>query len=291
MEPSKRLHVYCLIPLIVLVVTLGSSVLAAVAGTTSIGNNPPDEFHAGRRPSALFSFEDVKLVGDDLQYVFTAPVRWKNDDWFDAAILSTSVVATTALDHGIRVAAQKNRTPRLDRMAKNVQLLGAGYSFVILGAFEGWALFEDSPRASAVAIDGFTSSLIATGIIAPVLKYSVGRARPVNTDRTFQFKPFSGGASFPSGHTTQAFAVASVIAADYSETWVKIVAYGCASLVGASRIEQNAHFTSDVVAGAIIGTLVGRSVAAHNSTSKPSAFSVIPLIDGSRMGLMLSRSF
>ena len=162
---------------------------------------------------------------------------------------------------------------------------------MILGAFEGWALFTDDPRANAVAIDGLTSSLIASGIITPVLKYSVGRERPVNTDRTFKFKPFGGGASFPSGHTTQAFAVASVIAADYSETWVKIVAYGCASLVGAARIEQNAHFTSDVVAGAIIGTLVGRSVTAHNNTSKPSAFSVIPLIDGSRMGLMLSRSF
>ena len=162
---------------------------------------------------------------------------------------------------------------------------------MILGAFEGWALFTDDPRANAVAIDGLTSSLIASGIITPVLKYSVGRERPVNTDRTFKFKPFGGGASFPSGHTTQAFAVASVIAADYSETWVKIVAYGCASLVGAARIEQNAHFTSDVVAGAIIGTLVGRSVTAHNNTSKPSAFSVIPLIDGSHTGLMLSRSF
>ena len=289
MQISRKLRIFYLVPLVVFVMSLSS--VAGEANRAPTGNIPSEAFQVGRRPRALFSYETIRLAGDDLQYVVTAPLRWKTDDWFNVALASTSVVATTALDHGIRVAAQKNRTPRLDRTAKNIQLFGAGYSFVVLGAFEGWSLFEDDPRANAVAIDGFTSSLIASGIIAPLLKYSVGRERPVNTDRTFKFKPFGDGASFPSGHTTQAFAVASVIAADYSETWVKIVAYGCACLVGASRVEQNAHFTSDVVAGAIIGTVVGRSVAAHNNSSTPSAFRVIPLIDGSYTGLMFSRSF
>jgi hypothetical protein len=86
------------------------------------------------------------------------------------------------------VAAQRNRTIRLDRTAKEVQRLDAEYSLVILGAFESWSLVEDNPRANAVAVDGITSSLIASGIITPALKYGVGRVRPANTIRSFQFK-------------------------------------------------------------------------------------------------------
>ena len=79
------------------------------------------------------------------------------------------------------------------------------------------------------------------------------------------FHPFSGSDnSFPSGHATQAFAVASVISAHSDQVWVSVTAYTIAGLVGFSRIYHNAHWTSDVTAGALIGTFVGRGVVALN---------------------------
>ena len=79
------------------------------------------------------------------------------------------------------------------------------------------------------------------------------------------FHPFSGSDnSFPSGHATQAFAVASVISAHSDQVWVSVTAYTIAGLVGFARMYHNAHWTSDVTAGALIGTFVGRGVVALN---------------------------
>jgi membrane-associated phospholipid phosphatase len=62
-------------------------------------------------------------------------------------------------------------------------------------------------------------------------------------------------------------------------------------VVGLARIEQNAHFASDVVAGAIIGTVVGRAVVAHHNKTVQQGMTVAPLIDGRLVGLVFSRDF
>ena len=108
-------------------------------------------------------------------------------------------------------------------------------------------------------------SLISGVIVTPVLKFAVGRKRPRDTDKTFDVKLFSGASSFPSGHATEAFAVASVIATRYDSGWVKGVAYGSAALVGFARVHHQAHFLSDITAGALIGTAVGRAVVHRNA--------------------------
>jgi len=117
-----------------------------------------------------------------------------------------------------------------------------------------------------VAEDGLASSLIAAGVISPILKLTVSRARPSQAESTFDRD--RGGMSFPSGHATQAFAVASVIAAHYDSPWVKVAAYGLAGLVGLARMEQGEHFASDVLAGALIGTAVGNAVVRFHDSER-----------------------
>jgi membrane-associated phospholipid phosphatase len=109
----------------------------------------------------------------------------------------------------------------------------------------------------------------------PVLKVAGDRRRPRETDRTFDFR--HSGASFPSGHTTEAFALASVIADHYDSGWIKGVSYGSAALVGFARIHHQAHFLSDVAAGALIGTAVGRAVI-HRNEAERSRFTISPLL-------------
>ncbi|HEX6159043.1 MAG TPA: phosphatase PAP2 family protein [Thermoanaerobaculia bacterium] len=80
-------------------------------------------------------------------------------------------------------------------------------------------------------------------------------------------RPHGGGDddSFPSNHATQAFAVATVIARHYEERrWVRWLAYGVATGVGFARIYHDDHHTSDVIAGAAIGTFVGHTVVTTN---------------------------
>jgi len=254
----------------------------ATSGTT-------DTFSPGQRPGSIFSVDELRLLGDDTKSILTSPARWDRCDWLEAGILAASIAGTSAFDHGTKIIAQRNRTRSLDSFSTQFEKLGAEYSFVVLAGFEVASLLDDDDvRARAVVVDGLSSSLIASGIITPVLKYSIGRVRPDSTDATFRFKPFSGSQSFPSGHATQAFAVASVIAADYPEWWVQVVSYGAAGVVGLARIEQNAHFASDVVAGAIIGTVVGRAVVARHNKSAQHGMTVAPLIDGRQLGLVCS---
>ena len=71
-------------------------------------------------------------------------------------------------------------------------------------------------------------------------------------------------ASFPSGHTTVAFAAATVFATEYRDKpIIPVIAYTAAALIGLSRITENKHWTTDVIAGAALGFLQGKNVV-HN---------------------------
>ena len=113
-----------------------------------------------------------------------------------------------------------------------------------------------------------TSTLrIAGGIAASVvvstgLKMTVGRARPNDApDDPDEFRPFSGQSAFPSGHTTVAFSLASGIDRETKAHWVPFVVYPMAGLVGWSRIRDNRHWASDVLAGAIVGVWASHKFA------------------------------
>ncbi len=248
-------------------------------------------FTQGQRPDSLFSCDYLHLVFTDTTAILSSPARWDASDWETAGLLGAAIAGTAVFDRNVRNGSQDHRTPGRDRFFRAEQRLGAEWAFGVLGGFEAWGAANDDRRAQAVVMDGLVSSLIAGGIISPVIKYSAGRVRPNSTSRTFEFKPFSGNQSFPSGHTTQAFAVVSVIAEHYDQWWVQTLAYGAAGLVGVARIEQNAHFASDVVAGAILSTVVGRAVVRRNNGTKTALLEVTPYVDGNGYGLRLSKDF
>ena len=102
---------------------------------------------------------------------------------------------------------------------------------------------------------------------------------------------YSSNSSFPSGHTTEAFALASVIADHYQESWVGYASYSVAGLVGIARSYHGAHFASDVLAGALIGTLVGKSVVAHNNQLRAGKVVMLPEIGPGMIGVRLTRNF
>jgi membrane-associated phospholipid phosphatase len=117
--------------------------------------------------------------------------------------------------------------------------------------------------AVAMAIAG-----LGGGIVAQVVKYVVGRARP-----ELWLGPFAharaSATSFPSGHTVGAFALAGVLLFASRNIPLRVVALLAAAAVGLSRILAFRHWTSDVVASALIGTAVAwaaaRSVTAITS--------------------------
>ena len=114
-------------------------------------------------------------------------------------------------------------------------------------------------------------AVLDSEILAAVMKSTIRRLRPSEVPQGAGFTDtftdgkggfFSGQGSFPSGHTIAAFSIATIFANRYSRhRWVPWVAYGLAATVAFSRVTLQAHFTSDVFAGAVLGYTISRYVA------------------------------
>jgi membrane-associated phospholipid phosphatase len=126
-----------------------------------------------------------------------------------------------------------------------------------------------SPRVALVGADLLKAQLMSQALTAAV-KMSVRRTRPDGTQY-----------SFPSGHSSVTFATATVLQRDLG--WkVGIPAYGLATFVAASRIQEKRHFLSDVAFGAAIGIMSGRTVTLGRGDRR---FAVSPMAAPSGVGV------
>jgi membrane-associated phospholipid phosphatase len=139
----------------------------------------------------------------------------------------------------------------------------AGIGALIGGAGGMWLLGhvkhnEHWSETGFLAGEAALNSLVAV----ESLKYSLGRERPYQGNGNGPF--FQGGTSFPSEHAAAAWSIAGVIAHEYPSPFMKIAAYGLASLVDYSRIHARQHFPSDVFVGSIMGNLIAQNIYARN---------------------------
>jgi membrane-associated phospholipid phosphatase len=238
----------------------------------------------GPKVESLFSADYARLLWRDTCRVVTAPARWDLTDWEIAAAASAVLVgAALFVDEDLARAIRRNRNSGTDAVARDFKPFGAEYSFIILAGFEIEGLIFDDDESRAVAQDGLAASIIAGGITEG-LKRSAGRSRPDQDKGAHHFELFGPDHGFPSGHVTQAFAVATVVSEHYDSLAVDIGAYGLAAMVGYSRMESNSHYASDVLAGALIGTAVGRTVTAFNKSER---WGIGPSVDEHGLGLTL----
>ena len=148
------------------------------------------------------------------------------------------------------------------------RITGAGIALVPVAFLVGGHLRKDSYAEKTALLAG---EAYANGAVMEIaLKMATRRLRPSDippggnfSDTFFESHRSVTGisSSFPSGHTTAAFAVATVFAHRYRQhRWVPWVAYGAAAAVGFSRVTLQSHFPSDVFLGAALGYSISRFV-------------------------------
>lgn len=136
----------------------------------------------------------------------------------------------------------------------------AGHGAVQITLCILWLLAAKYYRAKTEFYHGAAglAAVIGSGIIVQILKHLVGRARPRMTLPPWEHIGPSFDSdlhSFPSGHTTTSFALAAVLASRFPrQAWIF---YLIAGLVGVGRVVGGSHYPSDVLAGAILGLVVG----------------------------------
>jgi membrane-associated phospholipid phosphatase len=96
-------------------------------------------------------------------------------------------------------------------------------------------------------------TLISVAAVTTVLKYSINRPRPFTTYPDLDKEASAGSPSFPSGHTSNAFALATSVSLAYPKWYIIVPSYLWAGLVAYSRMDLGVHYPSDVLAGAVIG--------------------------------------
>ena len=173
-------------------------------------------------------------------------------------------------------SVQANRF--FSKASKGVEYIATPGAYFIGGGMYLLGRAAGKPRIADLGWHG-TEAVILGELTATLLKGTLGRARPfVATDDPGNFRfgrGFQSGQwkSFPSGHTTTAFAAAAAVTDETSLWWPKStwivgpIMYGGATLVGLSRMYHNRHWASDVAVGALIGTFSGKKVvlASHSS--------------------------
>jgi len=209
---------------------------------------------AGIFAIALLRPSDERLPWADAWTQLRATrVRIGRRDAIGAAVAIVVVALTWRfLDAPITAAAESVQSDGVENVIRIINRFGGGMNppmiiFFFLLAGLAYARRSWIAHAVAMALAGATA-----GIAVQIVKYTAGRTRPELWLGPFQHARASA-TSFPSGHTVGAFALAGVLIFGSRSRGLRIAAFILALAVGISRIMAFRHWTSDVVASAIIG--------------------------------------
>jgi hypothetical protein len=231
----------------------------------------------------------VPSLFHDFGAQFVSPVHMKGKDWIWAAGVAAVTAAFIYYDYEIdeKVRYAKDKSGFVRVTSPVVTEFGNEYGLGLVGVCgviglvgKNRKLFQTSLLASQAAI--------TSGIWVRLVKYCTSRERPSASYTYWANKGHQGGYwygffkqydksltspgrditffdAFPSGHTSTAFAIASVFAMQYKDTKaVPIIAYSLAGIVGVTRMTEHTHWASDVFVGAWAGYLCAKQVVHHH---------------------------
>ena len=241
--------------------------LVVFAGTTLCASQPVaaqitvqhDSVHAAK---TLFTYRDAVL----------------------AAAFAGLTVAMFPVDKSVASRLQnpnQQANHLLENAATDVRVLADPGSAIITVSMYGFGKLAGWKNVADIGLHG-AEALVVAGVATTFLKGVAGRARPfvsidTNPHDFHLGRGFSNGnfQSFPSGHTTAAFALASTVTSESQRWWphqtwiVGPTVYSAATLVGLSRMYNNKHWASDVVLGAAIGTFSGIKIVRYSHGHQP----------------------
>jgi membrane-associated phospholipid phosphatase len=226
-------------------------------------------------------------VLSDIGAWFTAPVRWDGRDWawFGGTVLAIGLAHrydSQVRTHFVGPGPAPNLNSQDTKDAiPTAAVFGGTWLFALLtqdhdGYREGWAMIEAGTLS---------------GVTAYALKYAAGRQRPdATTDPNEWFK--GGGDSFPSLHSTAAFAVGTVLAESGNDDYRvlrRLLGYGLGLATSYERLKHNAHWLSDTVAGAALGISSARFTMDRTyGKSSESHLALVPIEGGAMLTYSVS---
>jgi membrane-associated phospholipid phosphatase len=194
---------------------------------------------------------------DAVKAYVTAPLRWATPEW----LLFGGAVAAVGVSHGFDSQVRTHFTGNSAAASNEANSHTVQDALPAATLFVGtWGLAQltddtDGRREAGAMLE---ASVLSIGT-SYVLNYASGRRGPNETSDPNRW--WSAGTSFPSQHTTAAFAIGTVLAESGNShyRWVRrVLGYGVAGFTAYERLKHNAHWLSDTAAGAALGAASAR---------------------------------
>jgi len=208
-------------------------------------------------PTPSLEHEFFKNILRDQKAIWTAPFRLQRKDakWAIPSGIGFMALVTTDRITGDEIAESNGQVKASNIVSHIGSVYGLG---TVAGAFYLIGRTRNNDRARETGLLS-AQALVNSLIVESALKGVTQRGRPFTGRERSEF--FEGGNSFPSGHSTQAWAVAAVVASEYKDRRaVQILAYGAATAVSVARFTGQKHYLSDVVVGSALGYTIGKYV-------------------------------
>jgi len=228
----------------------------------------------------------------------TQPARYTTTDWIAfAGITGTAVLLYSEDQRGFDFFDRQLSDVSKKSFTLYSDIGGSGLlSLPILGGMYWAGAARSDCLLKEASLAGLQAFVLSAGA-AWLVKSLTGRPRPNEGFVAHDWHgPFSGYDAFPSGHTTRAFAVATVLSGYYKhKPWVGITAFGLAAFTASGRLLSGEHWPSDVFVGMALGYFVGRGVLKFNQKlkrsnqkkSSRSDLTFLPIIGLEQVGIMI----
>jgi hypothetical protein len=226
----------------------------------------------------------LRGVIEDTKLYFTAPLRWDERDWLQFG----GSLAAIGIAHEYDDAVRDHFVSGTEAGKQDSHDLqdAAPLAVMVAGTWAAAALWNDRGgfEEGRVMLEAGGLAALSTTLF----KFAAGRSRPNETSQVDDWR--SGGDSFPSMHVSTTFAVGTVLAESGNDKyrWLRRgIGYGLAAATAYARLDSNAHWLSDTVAGAALGIATAQfAMQRRDEPASRSAFMVVPV----ERGLVLTYS-
>ena len=172
--------------------------------------------------------------------------------WLSLCFVLVNTIAAQNLDIDLlrKINIERNQAldPAFKFITNSVSPIGIGAPLVVTSV--GFIQKNVTLKNKGYYIG---ATLLSSAVITTTLKFTIDRERPFVTYPEIQKLTGAGSASFPSGHTSEAFATATSLSLAFPKWYVIAPAYVWAGAAGYSRMHLGVHYPSDVLVGALVG--------------------------------------
>ncbi|MGE5796450.1 MAG: phosphatase PAP2 family protein [Ignavibacteria bacterium] len=258
-------------------------------------------FLQDRKPVFLKTKNDLHSALNTGIGFLKSPLNFTSEDLILTGIIVGATSASLLIDQPVRVSVKKIHSPELDQITPFGEGFGnAKYSTALSGvSYIGGFLIDDPELRKTGLI--LMETLFFNGLITQGLKMIMGRARPYLNDGNmdidfFTFEMDQEDYSMPSGHTSAAFSVATVLSERIENIFASAALYSLAGLTAFQRIYRDQHWFSDTILAAVLGTVIGLKIVKLNSeesevTPKGASVNFVPVFSLNSVGIGISAAF